>query len=71
ESEPHEPASNFLNTEALVAYRLKPYEDGVDRRLAERALPREVKITNPALKPFLEAVGGVYVALGRSAAPAG
>jgi hypothetical protein len=70
ESEPHEPVSNFFNTEALVAYRLKPYENRADRRLAKRALPPDVKITNPALKPLFEAVGGIYAALGRTAAPA-
>lgn len=69
ESEPHEPVSDLFNTEALVSHRLKPYEDRPDRRLAKKALPPEGKITNPALKPFLEAVGGVYAALGRSAVP--
>jgi len=70
ESEPHEPVSDFFNPEALVAHRLKPYEDRADRLLARKAFPPEAKITNPALRPFLEAVGKVYVALGRSPAPA-
>jgi hypothetical protein len=70
ESEPHEPVANFLNLDALVAYRLKPYEDRADRLLARKALPRDVKITNATLRPLLEAVGGVFAALGRSATPA-
>jgi hypothetical protein len=65
ESEPHEPASNFFKLTALVAYRLKPYEDHADRLLARKALPPERKLTDPALRPFLEAVGKIYVALGR------
>lgn len=67
ESEPHEPAANFLNVTKLVAYRLKPYEDQADRRLARKALPPEIKITDPRLRPFLEAVGKVYLALGDTA----
>ncbi len=70
ESEPHEPVADFFNLNALVAHRLKPYEDGADHLLARKALPPDAKLTNPALRPFLEAVGKVYVALGRSAAPA-
>jgi hypothetical protein len=74
EDEPHEPTLNFLNLNALVAYRLKPYENRADQSLAGRALPPEVKLTNPAVlkaaRPFLEAVGAVYAALGRSAPPA-
>src|ERR1700684_147913 len=31
ENEPHEPVTNFLDTEALVAYRLKPYENRADQ----------------------------------------
>jgi len=63
-------AEVVFNPEALVAHRLKPYEDRADRLLARKAFPPEAKITNPALRPFLEAVGKVYVALGRSPAPA-
>ena len=70
ESEPHEPVSNFFNLNALVAHRLKPYEDHADQLLARKALPPKVKITAPALRPWLEAVGTVYAALGRSPAPA-
>lgn len=69
EPEPHEPVTNFLNLNALVAYRLKPYEDHADRLLARNALPPEVKLTDPALRPFLEAAGKVLVALGRTPAP--
>ncbi len=66
ESEPHEPASNFFKLTALVSYRLKPYEDHAERLLARRALPPEAKLTDPALRPFFEAVGKIYMALGRS-----
>lgn len=70
EPEPHEPAANFLNLNALVAFRLRPYEDHADRLLARKALPSEAKITGPTLRPLIEAVGGVFVALGRSPTPA-
>jgi hypothetical protein len=70
ESEPHEPASDLLNPQALVAHRLRRYEDRDDRLLARKAFPAEAKITDPALRPFLEAMGKVYAALGRSPAPA-
>jgi hypothetical protein len=69
EPEPHEPVTNFLNLNALVAYRLKPYEDHADRLLARKALPAEVKLTDPALRPLLEAAGRVFVALGRTSPP--
>lgn len=67
ESEPYEPIANFLHLDALVAYRLKRYEDHADRLLARKALPREAKIINPnpALRSLLAAVGSIYVALGR------
>lgn len=70
ESEPHESVTDLLNLNALVAHRLKPYENHADRLLARKALPQEVKITDPALRPLFEAVGKVFVALGRSPAPA-
>lgn len=70
EPESHEPISNTFNLTALVAHRLKPYEDHADRMLAKKALPPNAKLTDPALKPFFEAVAGVYVALGSSPAPA-
>lgn len=70
ESEPHEPVSDIFNLNALVAHRLKPYEDHADRLLARKALPPEVNITDPALRPILEAIGKVLVALGRSPVPA-
>ncbi len=69
ESEPHESVTDIFNLNALVAHRLKPYENHADRVLARKALPPEVKITNPALRPFLEAVGKLFVALGRSPTP--
>jgi hypothetical protein len=68
ESEPNEPASFLFNLNALVAHRLKPYEDHADRLLARKALPPEPKIIDPAelkaLGPILEAVGAVQAALG-------
>jgi hypothetical protein len=66
ESEPHEPLLDIFNLNALVARRLKPYENQADRLLARKALPPEVNITDPALRPILDAVGKVFVALGRS-----
>lgn len=70
ESEPHEPVADFFDLDALVAYRLKPYEDHTDRLLAKKAFPPEAKLTDPAVRPFLEAVGNVYKAVGRLPAPA-
>jgi hypothetical protein len=69
ESEPHEPVSYLFNLNALVAHRLKPYEDHADRLLARKALPREVNLTGPAFGLFLEAVGKVFVALGHTPPP--
>jgi hypothetical protein len=69
EPEPHEPVTNFLHLDALVAYRLKPYEDHADRLLARKALPPEAKLTDPALRPLLEAAGRVFAALGRTSPP--
>jgi hypothetical protein len=68
-SEPHEPVSSLLNLNGLVAHRLERYENHADRRLAKKALPPEAELTDPALRPLLEAVGRVYVVL-RSPAPA-
>jgi hypothetical protein len=76
ESEPHEPVSDFLHPNALVAHRLKPYENHADRLLAAKALPPETKLTelsslsSPIVRPLVEAVGKVFVALGRSPTPA-
>jgi hypothetical protein len=61
----------FRPLHALIANRLKPYEDHADRLLAKKALPPEVKITNPAVRPLFEAVGRVLVALERSPSPEG
>jgi hypothetical protein len=71
EFEPHEPASNFFHLNAVVAYRLKPYEDHADRLLARKALPPEGKLTDPRLGPLFEALDAVDAALGRSPVPAG
>lgn len=62
--------TDFFDLTALVAHRIGPYEDHADRVLAKKALPPEPKLTATALRPLLEAVGGVYVALGRSSTPA-
>jgi hypothetical protein len=70
ESEPHEPVADIFNLNALVARRLKPYEDHADKQLAKKAFPPEVKLTDPALTPLLEAIGKVLVALGRTPPPA-
>jgi hypothetical protein len=69
ESEPHEPLLDIFNLNALVAHRLKPYEDRADERLAKQAFPPEGKITSPALTPLIEAVDKVFAALGRTTAP--
>jgi hypothetical protein len=66
ESEPNEPIANLFNPDALIAYRLRPYEDHADRLLARKILSPEVKITSPAVRPLLEAVGSVYTAIGHS-----
>lgn len=66
ESEPHEPAAAGADLNTLVAYRLKPYEDQAEHRLARKALPREHSLTSPAAKPFLDAVDRVLAALGSS-----
>ena len=68
EYEPNEPAGNFFRLDALVAYRLKPYENHADRVLARKALPPEPKTGDPAVTPFFEAAAGVYAALGRTPA---
>jgi hypothetical protein len=65
EPEPHESPINFFDLDALVKHRLKPYEDHADQLLARRAFPHEVKLTNPRVRPFLEAIGAIYEALGR------
>lgn len=61
ESEPHEPASNLFNLDALVAHRLRPYEDRADKLLAKKALPPPPgKILNPALTALFE-IGRAHV----------
>jgi len=70
EPEPHESLLNAFNLDALVKHRLKPYEDHADQRLARRAFPHEVKLINPRAKPFLEAIGAIFEALGREPTPA-
>jgi hypothetical protein len=69
ESEPHESVSDIFNLNALVAHRLKPYEDHADRVLAKRAFPPEATVTDPAVMQLFEAAGKVYLALGHSPAP--
>jgi hypothetical protein len=69
ESEPNEPLSDSFNLNALVAHRLRPYETHADRVLARNALPPEINITDPALRSIFEALGKVFLALGRSPAP--
>lgn len=70
ESEPHEPVSDFFHLNALVEHRLMPYENHADRLLARKAIRPEANLNNPALRPLLEAAGKVFVALGRTPAPA-
>jgi hypothetical protein len=65
EPEPHEPLT--FNSAKTIAYRLKPYEDRTDRALARRLLEREVKITDPRVRPFFEAAGKVLAILEGSA----
>jgi hypothetical protein len=69
ESEPNEHGSGLSDLDALVAHRLKPYEDHADRLLAKKAFPPEGKLTDPALRPILAAMGAVYAALERMPAP--
>ncbi len=74
EPEPNERnAENFFNLNALVAHRLKPYEDHADRLLARKALPQEPTLSHaidtPAFRNLLEAVDKVYAALGSTSAP--
>lgn len=66
ESEPNEPVSNFLNPDALVAHRLRPYEDAAARKLAKKAFPHEPKRIPPRVTRLLEAEGRVLEALGDS-----
>lgn len=56
----------LLGLEELIAHRLKRYEDPADRALARRALPPQAKITDPRLRPLLEAAGSVFEALGEA-----
>jgi len=67
--EPHEPVTDFLHLNMLIAHRLKPYEDHADQLLAKKALPPEPTLTDPALAPLLEASGKVLATLGRTPAP--
>jgi hypothetical protein len=71
ESEPHEaPFAGLFNLNALVARRLKPYEDHRDQLLARKALTVEGTLFDHSRKPVIEAVDRVYVALGYSRQPA-
>jgi hypothetical protein len=70
ESEPHEPLDDIFNVNALVAHRLKPYENRADRRLAKKAFPPESTIvTSPALTRIFEALDKVLTAVGRTIPP--
>jgi hypothetical protein len=66
EPEPHEPTEDIFNTTALIRDRLKPYEDHRDTVLAHKAFPPSSALTDPRLKPLLEALGSVDAALGRT-----
>jgi hypothetical protein len=57
ESEPHEPVSNFFDLNALVAHRLKPYEDHADQLLARKALPTKVKDHRPGPETLARSSG--------------
>jgi hypothetical protein len=74
EQEPGEPVGNFLHPNALIAYRLRRYEDHADRLLARTALPPETKLVTeliiPSVMQLFEAAGRVLAALGRTPAPA-
>jgi hypothetical protein len=66
EVEPGEPFT--LDTDKTIAYRLKPYEAHRDRALARKLLERrETRITDPRVRPLLEALGKVIAALEGSA----
>jgi hypothetical protein len=69
ESEPHEPLGDIFDLNALVARRLKPYEDHADKLLAKKAIPHEGEITSAALTPLFEAMGKVFAALGQTTPP--
>jgi hypothetical protein len=64
EPEADEPLGDVFNLNALVAHRLKPYENHADQQLAQKAVPPEGKITSPALEVLFEAVVKVFTALG-------
>jgi hypothetical protein len=73
--EPHEPVTDTFDLNALVAHRLKPYEDRADVLLAKKALPPEstlnkTTLDNPTVRAFLEAAGKVLAALGRTSTSA-
>jgi hypothetical protein len=68
-SEPNEPVADTFNLNALVARRLKPYEDHPDKQLARHALGTPTTINTTALKHFFEAIGSISVALGLPATP--
>jgi hypothetical protein len=61
ESEPHEKFT--FDVDAIIAHRLRPYENAADRALARKLPHGEAKITDPRLLPFFEAVGRVFLVL--------
>jgi hypothetical protein len=69
EPEPHEPLGDIFNLTALVAHRLRPYENHADKLLAKKAVPPPSETTSPALTSFFAAVGRVFTALGQTAPP--
>jgi hypothetical protein len=74
ELEPHEPVTNIVDLGALVAHRLKPYEDRADRALARKAIPPELGLEalleSKTVQNLLAAEGEVLAALGRTTPPA-
>jgi hypothetical protein len=71
EDEPGEPIGDLFNLNALVARRLRPYENHADRLLARKALPPEGSLAQainaPTVRAYLEASAKVYAALGGTA----
>jgi hypothetical protein len=59
------PGEPVLDSEALVAFRLKRFEAPADRRLAHRAFPPKPKLSDAAARTYLEAIGKIYAVLGR------
>jgi hypothetical protein len=69
QSEPHESLGDLFNLNALVAHRLKPYEDHADKLLAKKVFAPAPKTISPALTLYFEAVLKVSAALGQTTPP--